>query len=119
MAIQRCLAVLATLVAPGLRSYPACINVCNRCGSPVASMPSATSVPTLVKLRNDTARIKLIVVMNDRKNLTRMLLNDISSAFLNGSTTCRATLLGAAAGDSLYAWSFMVMLYRLSGFRSV
>jgi hypothetical protein len=54
-------------------------------------MPLATSVLTLIKLRKEIAKIRLMVVMRERKKRTCMLLKAISTDFLKGRTTCRAT----------------------------
>jgi hypothetical protein len=48
------------------------------------------SLFTLTKLRNETARTRLMVVMRERKNRTRILCQEISRDFLNGKTTSRS-----------------------------
>jgi hypothetical protein len=48
----------------------------------------AVSVPTRTKHKKETASTKLMVVIMERKNRTRILFKLISRDFIKGSTTC-------------------------------
>jgi hypothetical protein len=49
------------------------------------------SLLTPTKLKKETASTRLMVVMRDLKNLTLILLREISTDFNKGSLTCRCT----------------------------
>ena len=78
-----------------------------RAGSPVESSPLATFVLTETKLKKETASTRLMVVIRERKNRTRMLLKAMAIDLPHGRTTCRWIWSDSVAGGVGLAVAFI------------